>query len=283
MQVIAEHQTLSLRLAEQKRSGKTVALVPTMGNLHNGHLTLVKKAKQKADIVVVSIFVNPLQFGANEDLDKYPKTLQQDQQKLQALGVDFLFTPSAQSIYPHGLAQHSQVQVPELGAFHCGASRPGHFNGVSTVVTILFNICQPDIAVFGEKDFQQLAIIRKMTADLCLPITIESVCTERDVDGLALSSRNQYLDNAQRALAPKLYAVLQQAKKAIIAQQSIANVHQQSIDTLQEYGFDIDYFNIANASTLAPADHTDKSLVLLAAVKLGQTRLIDNISFSLNP
>lgn len=283
MHVIAEHQTLSAQLRQQKLNGKTIALVPTMGNLHNGHLALVKKAKQAADVVVVSIFVNPLQFAANEDLDKYPKTLAEDKAKLEALAVDFLFTPNTDNIYPDGLAQHSQVQVPSLGEFHCGASRPGHFNGVSTVVTILFNICQPDIAVFGEKDFQQLAIIKKMVADLCMPIDIQSVATARGEDGLALSSRNQYLSNAQRAIAPKLYHVLQQAKEAICQQQSFTDTHQHSITKLQEYGFEIDYFNIANAKTLAPAGNNDKHLVLLAAVKLGQTRLIDNISFSLNP
>lgn len=283
MHVIAQHQTLSAQLRQQKLNGKTIALVPTMGNLHNGHLALVKKAKQAADVVVVSIFVNPLQFGANEDLDKYPKTLAEDKAKLEALAVDFLFTPSTDDIYPEGLAQHSQVQVPKLGEFHCGASRPGHFNGVSTVVNILFNICQPNVAVFGEKDFQQLAIIKKMVADLCLPIDIQSVATARAEDGLALSSRNQYLSDAQRAIAPKLYQTLQQAKKAISEHQSFAETHQQSITKLQQLGFDIDYFNIANAKTLAPAGNNDKDLVLLAAVKLGQTRLIDNVSFSLNP
>jgi pantoate--beta-alanine ligase len=272
-----------LQLALEKVSHKSsIAFVPTMGNLHQGHLALVKEAKRRADVVVASIFVNPLQFGANEDLDKYPRTLEQDEEKLRTEGVDILFTPNSQTIYPQGLAQHSRVSVPELSRHHCGASRPGHFDGVTTVVNILFNIIQPDMAIFGEKDFQQLAIIRKMVSDLYMPIEILAVATGRAADGLALSSRNQYLSTEQRAAAPSLYQSLQHAREQVLSgQHSHADICQEAISSLEKVGFEIDYFNISDASTLDAASINSDNLVILAAAKLGTTRLIDNVSFSL--
>jgi pantoate--beta-alanine ligase len=264
------------------KANQRIAFVPTMGNLHQGHLSLVQKAKELAEVVVVSIFVNPLQFGPNEDLDKYPRTLEADQEKLEALGVDLLFTPTAESIYPEGLEQHSKVSVPKLGDFHCGASRPGHFDGVTTVVNILFNIIQPDIAIFGQKDFQQLAIIKKMVADLYMPIDIIGCPTGRAEDGLALSSRNQYLTEKEREIAPTLYQVLQQAQNLLVAGNDTVTIATMMREKLQSAGFIVDYCNIADAKTLGQVLENTEEVVILVAAKLGQTRLIDNVSFSLN-
>jgi pantoate--beta-alanine ligase len=191
-------------LGKHRRSGHSIAFVPTMGNLHEGHLDLVRKARRLCDVVVVSIFVNPLQFGPNEDLDAYPRTLAADKEKLFAEGVQVLYTPGVEEIYPEGMEAQTIVHVPDLGDTLCGNSRPGHFDGVTTVVSKLFNIVQPDVAVFGEKDFQQLSIVRKMVSDLCMPIEIVGVATGRDEDGLARSSRNGYLSPEQRRVAPIL-------------------------------------------------------------------------------
>lgn len=277
------HTIAALQSALEPHIEQTIALVPTMGNLHQGHLSLVEKAKQYADIVVVSIFVNPLQFGENEDLDSYPRTLQEDQEKLQACGANYLFTPNVEEIYPFGQAQQTQVSVPGISAHHCGASRPGHFDGVSTVVCKLLNIVQPDVALFGEKDFQQLAVIRKMVADLCMPIQIISVETCRDSSGLALSSRNNYLNVTERNIAPLLFETLQHCKAAILAQQdSTQAIRQKAVETLENKGFKVDYFNIADAQNLEDVNPNTESVVILVAAFLGNTRLIDNIHFPLN-
>lgn len=282
MQTLTTIQALQDQLQASSHHQR-IALVPTMGNLHDGHLSLVKRARELADIVVVSIFVNPLQFGANEDLDTYPRTLAQDQQKLEAAGVHFLFAPSAAEIYPNGQSTQTQVRVPVVSEGFCGSSRPGHFDGVSTVVCKLFNIVQPDIAVFGEKDFQQLAVIRKMTHDLCIPIEIIGVATYRADDGLALSSRNQYLSVTERNIAPLLYSSLLACQKAIIDTPSnVVPAIRKARENLEAAGFSVDYFAACDALTLAEPNSKTSEVAILVAAFLGNTRLIDNVYFSLN-
>ena len=267
-----------------KSAGKTVAFVPTMGNLHEGHIELVRKARQIADVVVVSIFVNPLQFGPNEDLDNYPRTLGADKEKLFAEGVSYLLFPDVEEVYPEGMESQAKVVVPDLTDTHCGASRPGHFTGVTTVVTKLFQMVQPDIAVFGKKDFQQLTIIKKMVTDLCMPIEILGVDTVRDVDGLALSSRNGYLSHAERAIAPVLHRTLQECREAIACDyDSYAVLEHHAIESLKTAGFSPDYFSICDAKTLKDVTVDTEQIVILAAAKLGNTRLIDNVTLTLNP
>ena len=275
------HSITELRtiLRSHRDKGRRIVLVPTMGNLHAGHIALVEEARNQGDFVVTSIFVNPMQFGANEDLDAYPRTLAEDQDKLAEAGNDLVFAPSANEIYPNGMDRHTQVLVPDLTELHCGASRPGHFTGVATVVTMLFNIVQPNVAVFGEKDFQQLAVIRKMVSDLCQPIEIVGVATHREDDGLAMSSRNGYLGINERRLAPRLYRALQATAEAIRQGScdfdglSAAASHQ-----LEKGGFKPDYFTIVNSDSLRPAGPADNRITILAAAYLGRTRLIDNIS-----
>ncbi|WP_323752209.1 pantoate--beta-alanine ligase [Marinobacter sp.] len=275
------HSLKELRriLRSYRQQEKTIALVPTMGNLHEGHISLVRKASEAADIVVTSIFVNPMQFGANEDLDSYPRTLAEDQDKLAPAGNTLIFAPPASEIYPDGLANQTKVVVPEVSEGHCGASRPGHFEGVATVVTMLFNMIQPNIAFFGEKDFQQLAVIRKMTRDLMMPIEIIGAPTIREDDGLAKSSRNGYLSDEERAIAPIVYKTLTHAAQQLEAgSNDFAALEQEARDTLTDAGLRPDYFNIVNSLTLKPAAEADTELTLLVAAFLGTTRLIDNIS-----
>lgn len=278
MLMIQDIAQLRALIRQWRSAGERVAFVPTMGNLHQGHLQLVDAAKQRADRVIVSIFVNPMQFGANEDLDNYPRTLEQDCQGLTEHGADAVFTPTPQLMYPRGLDVQTFVDVPLLGDFHCGASRAGHFRGVSTVVTKLFNLVQPDIACFGQKDYQQLAIIRQMVADLSMPIEIIGVATTRADDGLALSSRNGYLTAEQRGTAPALYRILQWMKQELNQGFSdLRLLEQQAKDQLSAAGFRPDYVNISNRQTLVPAVDLTSPLVILAAAHLGTTRLIDNI------
>lgn len=274
---------LRAAVSRARSEGKRIALVPTMGNLHAGHIALVEKATQRADFVVASIFVNPLQFGANEDLDKYPRTLVADQEKLVGAGCHLLFTPDVEEVYPDGMQQQTRVSVPLVSEGLCGASRPGHFEGVATVVCKLFNMVQPDLALFGEKDFQQLAVIRKLVRDLNLPIQVMGEPTVRAADGLALSSRNGYLNESQRALAPLLYRTLQQLAEEIRRQPSaqstlLAAARQQ----LEDAGLRPDYLELREAVRLREVQDGDRQLVLLAAVYLGTTRLIDNLQFSLD-
>lgn len=256
---------------------QTVALVPTMGNLHQGHLSLVKKAQQHADVVVVSIFVNPLQFGPNEDLDNYPRTLEADCRALEELGVDAVFTPQAEDVYPRGLAQQTRIEVPEISDILCGASRPGHFMGVATIVCKLFNMVQPDVAVFGEKDYQQLQVIRLMTQDLSLPITILGVPIARADNGLALSSRNGYLSEQQLATATTIYQTLQSSAAALKLSTDFSQVVSKAKEQLADAGFEVDYVEIRNADDLQPAQTNDPQWVILIAAKIGTTRLIDNL------
>ncbi|WP_252272831.1 pantoate--beta-alanine ligase [Pseudomonas subflava] len=273
---------LRAAVARARGEGKRIAFVPTMGNLHEGHVALVEKAGQRADFVVASIFVNPLQFGPNEDLAKYPRTLAADQDKLVAAGCHLLFHPDVDEMYPHGQAGQTRVGVPGVSEGLCGASRPGHFEGVATVVTKLFNMVQPDLAVFGEKDFQQLAVIRTLVRDLNMPIQIVGEPTVRAEDGLALSSRNGYLSTEQRAQAPALYRTLNELAEAIRGgNRDFAALMANGTASLAAAGFRPDYLEIREASSLRLAQADDRQLVILGAAFMGNTRLIDNLAFEL--
>lgn len=277
------HSLKELRsiLRNYRQQGKTIGLVPTMGNLHEGHISLVRKASEAADIVVTSIFVNPMQFGANEDLDKYPRTLQEDQDKLAEAGNTLVFAPSVEEVYPEGMARQTKVLVPEVSEGHCGASRPGHFEGVATVVAMLFNMVQPDVAVFGEKDYQQLAVIKKMVRDLMIPVNVVGAPTVREEDGLAKSSRNGYLSEEERATAPIVFQTLNRVAEQLQQGRSdFQALEQEAQNVLAEAGLRPDYFNIVSSQTLKPATDEDRELTLLVAAFLGTTRLIDNLSLS---
>ena len=284
MRTYSSNAQLQSALCGFRRNGQTIAFVPTMGNLHEGHLSLVRKARHLCDVVVVSIFVNPLQFGPSEDLDAYPRTLAADKEKLFAEGVQVLYAPDVEEIYPEGMQAQTIVHVPELGETLCGQSRPGHFDGVTTVVSKLFNVVQPDVAVFGEKDFQQLSIVRKMVNDLCLPIEIIGVATTRDEDGLAKSSRNGYLTFEQRRIAPVLHQTLNSYREAIACGfDNFLQLESHARMQLLSAGFDTDYFAIRDARTLRAVTKDTEEIAILAAARLGPTRLIDNMRLSLNP
>ncbi|WP_421355807.1 pantoate--beta-alanine ligase [Pseudocitrobacter faecalis] len=277
MLIIETLPLLRQHIRRLRMEGKRVALVPTMGNLHDGHMKLVDEAKSRADVVVVSIFVNPMQFDRPEDLARYPRTLQEDSEKLNKRKVDLVFAPSVQEIYPQGTENHTFVDVPGLSTMLEGASRPGHFRGVSTIVSKLFNLIQPDIACFGEKDFQQLALIRKMVADMGFDIEIVGVPIIRAKDGLALSSRNGYLTADQRKIAPGLYKVLSSVAEKLQNgerdQQEMIAIAEQD---LNEKGFRADDIQIRDADTLLDLTDSSKRAVILMAAWLGQARLIDN-------
>ncbi|WP_417349520.1 pantoate--beta-alanine ligase [Ferrimonas sp.] len=281
MQTISDIHRLHQQLKQWRSQGQTIAFVPTMGNLHSGHLLLVKEAKQRADRVVVSIFVNPMQFGAGEDLDAYPRTLEQDQASLVELGADLLFTPTPDLLYPKGLENQTFVEVPGISMLYCGESRPGHFRGVATVVCKLFNLVQPDLALFGMKDYQQLAVIRTMVRDLNMPIEILGIETVRDSDGLALSSRNGYLSADERQLAPELKRTLDWMAEKLNEDNDLCALEQQAADRLNSAGFSTDYIHICHAHSLEKAGSADKELVILAAAQLGRARLIDNLRVDL--
>lgn len=264
----------SWRLADE-----SIALVPTMGNLHAGHLQLVEVAQQHKQRVIVSIFVNPTQFGLNEDFDAYPRTEAEDKLKLEQKGVDLLFLPDIKIMYPKAMA--TVIKIKGLSKLHCGHSRPGHFSGVATIACKLFNIVQPDSAFFGQKDFQQFAVIDAMVQDLNIPVQITAVPTVRETDGLAMSSRNAYLSQQQRQIAPQLFQCLQVVCAAIMAGCVDFNqITGQQLEQLKKLGFEPDYLSICRQSDLLPATIEDYNLVVLVAAKLGDTRLIDNISFS---
>lgn len=276
-------EALRGHVADARRAGRRIGLVPTMGNLHEGHIALVHRARELSDFVVASIFVNPLQFGPAEDLDTYPRTLDADRRKLFDAGCDLLFHPRVGEVYPHGMDGQTRVSVPGLSEGLCGASRPGHFEGVATVVNKLFNMVQPDTAVFGEKDFQQLAVIRKMVADLNLPIEIVGLPTVRAADGLALSSRNGYLTPEQRALAPELARQMRALARTIRqGRTDYPGALEDARRALGELGFQPDYLELREPLSLRPAAPGDRRLVILAAAYLGQTRLIDNLAFDLD-
>ncbi len=275
MDIITDIPALRNRLATVNR----IAFVPTMGNLHDGHLALVKQAQQHADCVVVSIFVNPLQFGANEDLANYPRTLDADCEKLRSAGANVVFTPTEQVLYPQ--PQNIFVEPPPIAGQLCGASRPGHFRGVATVVLKLFNLVQPHVAVFGKKDYQQLFIIRRMVEQLAVPVKIVAGDTVREADGLAMSSRNGYLQPAQRLEAPRLYKALQQVVQAAQSgRRDFEAIQQQTAQYLTQLGWVVDYIEVRSAHTLLPPSAEERELVVLGAAKLGKTRLIDNIAFT---
>ena len=277
MLIIETLPLLRQQIRRLRMEGKRVALVPTMGNLHDGHMKLVDEAKARADVVVVSIFVNPMQFDRPEDLARYPRTLQEDCEKLNKRKVDLVFAPSVKEIYPNGTETHTYVDVPGLSTMLEGASRPGHFRGVSTIVSKLFNLVQPDIACFGEKDFQQLALIRKMVADMGFDIEIVGVPIMRAKDGLALSSRNGYLTAEQRKIAPGLYKVLSSiADKLQAGERDLDEIIAIAGQELNEKGFRADDIQIRDADTLLEVSETSKRAVSLGAAWLGDARLIDN-------
>ncbi|EEV7091750.1 pantoate--beta-alanine ligase [Escherichia coli] len=277
MLIIETLPLLRQQIRRLRMEGKRVALVPTMGNLHDGHMKLVDEAKARADVVVVSIFVNPMQFDRPEDLARYPRTLQEDCEKLNKRKVDLVFAPSVKEIYPNGTETHTYVDVPGLSTMLEGASRPGHFRGVSTIVSKLFNLVQPDIACFGEKDFQQLALIRKMVADMGFDIEIVGVPIMRAKDGLALSSRNGYLTAEQRKIASGLYKVLSSiADKLQAGERDLDEIITIAGQELNEKGFRADDIQIRDADTLLEVSETSKRAVILVAAWLGDARLIDN-------
>ncbi len=277
MLVVNNPAALREQIGQWHREGRAIAFVPTMGNLHQGHLTLVEEARRHGDKVVVSIFVNPLQFDKAEDLANYPRTLEQDCAALEAAGVDLVFTPTPEIMYPQGLASQTFVEVPGISSLLEGALRPGHFRGVSTVVTKLFNLVQPNVACFGEKDYQQLALIRKMVADMAMPIEIVGVPTVRAEDGLALSSRNGYLTAAERAIAPELARTMNWIAGQIEAGNShLPSLVAQASQRLDNAGFRTDAIDIVDADTLESASAESQHLVILMAAYLGKARLIDN-------
>lgn len=282
MQQLANIQALRSLTRQLRGEGKRIGFVPTMGNLHEGHLALVDEAHKHADEVLVSIFVNPMQFDRTDDLNNYPRTLDEDMVLLEARGVAGVFTPTPEMLYPQGLETMTRVEVPDLGERLEGGARPGHFTGVTTVVSKLFNLVQADVAVFGEKDFQQLAIIRKMVRDLDIPVEVLSLPTVRDADGLAKSSRNGYLNAEERAIAPRLHAVLRDVRSALEGgDKGFLALQKGAIEELEAAGFGPDYVEICNGDTLLPASVEDAHLVVLASAWLGKARLIDNLSLRL--
>ncbi len=260
-----------------KTQYKRIALVPTMGNLHEGHLTLVRKARELGDYVIVSIYVNPMQFGFNEDFSSYPRTFESDCYKLQAENVDAVFAPTSKVMYPEGKDEHTAIQVNALDGMHCGKSRPVFFTGIATVVCKLFNIASPDIAVFGEKDFQQLCVIKKMVRDLSLPVKVVGIPIVRAESGLALSSRNRYLSDKEMQIAPLLRQVIHQIADEIKrGNYDFDELSEKAKQQLTSFGFKPDYFNIVSQNTLKSSVDNDNSLIILTACMLGKTRLIDN-------
>ncbi|MCC7412550.1 MAG: pantoate--beta-alanine ligase [Gammaproteobacteria bacterium] len=280
MRTVNHVAALRAQVAQWRDDGEQVALVPTMGNLHAGHLALVERARQIAERTVVSVFVNPFQFVPGEDYEAYPRTPDADRIKLSEAGVDVLFMPTVDELYERGFEATTRVQVPALDGILCGASRPGHFTGVATVVTKLFNIVGPDYAVFGDKDFQQLLVIRRLVEDLCIPVDVVAVATVRERDGLALSSRNVYLTTEERITAPRLYLTVKEVADRLRDGPSaapLAELVQQARARLESNGFRADYVTIRRAADLGEPDPADTELVVLAAAWLGRARLIDHI------
>lgn len=276
MKTVETLEALRAALSDFRSRNKTIALVPTMGNLHEGHMRLVEQARAQADIVVTSIFINPTQFGENEDLSGYPRTLEDDKKKLISEGCHLLYTPTRAVMYPE--PDLTRVDVKKITTLHCGASRPGHFVGVATIVLKFFNQIQPDVAVFGLKDFQQFTVLKTMVDNLFLPVRMVGVDTGRADDGLAHSSRNNYLTADEREIAPALYRVLRETRAAIESGDTrFARLTRQAKEALTRAGFTPDYFNISRRIDLEPATDEDRELVILAAAFLGKARLIDNI------
>ncbi len=293
MLIIHNVSELREQLAGWKKQGETIAFVPTMGNLHDGHLALVKTAKLRAARTIVSIFVNPLQFSPDEDFSTYPRTLAEDVNKLTDYSVDMVFSPATETVYPSGEQQSTFIEVPGLSSMLEGAFRPGFFNGVATIVNKLFNIVQPDIALFGEKDYQQLLVIRQMVTDLNMPVQIQSVPTVREQDGLAMSSRNRYLDISQRGKSTLIYRSMLTLRGLVQQGMAFSAAEQQITEQLTQQSFEVDYLTICQSEDLGKPEFDSKAgysqakndnnnlLIILVAARLGQTRLIDNLRFNL--
>ena len=287
MQILDSIEPLQTEIARWKSQGSQIGFVPTMGDLHEGHLSLIRLAREKADRLVVSVFVNPLQFGPDEDFARYPRQLETDAGLLENAQADLLFAPGADEMYPDGEQAVRQVSAGELGNILCGVSRSGHFDGVATAVNRLFEVVQPDLAAFGQKDYQQLLVIRGLVAEQGLPVDIYSGPICREADGLAMSTRNRYLDEKDRAVAPRLYEELRAAAALLIARnegagkERRAQILRHSIENLAAAGFEPDYFELRRAVDLSVASEKDQELVRLTAVQLGETCLIDNLLFSL--
>ena len=271
------------QVAAWKREGLRIGFVPTMGNLHAGHFALVELAKQHSDKVVASIFVNPTQFGPNEDYARYPRTETHDIAGLSAKGCDAIFLPTADEMYPFGIRNYVQMHVPGITDILCGAHRPGHFNGVATVVARLFNMVQPDCAVFGRKDYQQLQVIRYMTREMSFPVQIVSAPTLRESSGLAMSSRNQYLSADEKTTAAGIYRTLQAMRVGYLSGKSLEHIEQEAVAMLEGAGFDVDYVDILSAELGKASRARSSGRVALIAARLGRTRLIDNLEFDLQP
>lgn len=279
MNTLHRLDALRSQLRQWRQAGQRIALVPTMGNLHAGHYSLIELARQHADRVVASIFVNPTQFGPGEDFERYPRTPEADAAGLAAAGCDLLWLPPLEAMYPLGLAQAVNIRVPGITELLDGAHRPGHFDGVATVVTRLFNQVQPDVAVFGRKDYQQLAVIRHLVQDLAFPIAIVPAPIRREADGLAMSSRNQYLNPDERAKAPLIHQTLQTMRAQLLQGAALAEVQDAALAALRAAGFAPDYAVILTPQFTSPAPHTNGPRVALIAARLGSTRLIDNLEF----
>jgi len=271
-------EELRAQLDDWRHQNDHIALVATMGNLHKGHLALVREAREHAERVVISIYVNPTQFGPGEDFEEYPRTLERDVRRLKSAGADLLFAPTDQTMYPFGIENATVISVPGLSQNFCGASRPGHFDGVTTVVARLFSLLIPDVAVFGQKDYQQQLLIRHMTEDLSLPVRIVTAPTVREDDGLAMSSRNSYLNDDERRQAPELYAALSGVGEALQSgNRDFEALEEGAARRLRDAGFDVEYFAVRRAQNLEIPDRDCDELVVLAAARLGRARLIDNV------
>lgn len=281
MKTVSEINDLRQQINTWRQQGLTIAFVPTMGNLHAGHISLITEAHRHADKVVASIFINPMQFGANEDIDSYPRTLNADQEKLTAAKTDLLFTPTPAIIYPKGLDKQSYVDVPNVSEGYCGESRPGHFRGVATIVCKLFNLVQPDVACFGLKDYQQVQVIQTMVEDLSMPIKIIPVETVREDNGLALSSRNGYLSDDEKKIAPALSHNIRWLAEQIQTDTDFIGLAKKAANFIDNAGLKTDYIHICHARTLQPASEDDTELVILAAAHCGKARLIDNLQVTL--
>ena len=278
MDIVTKIAAVREHVRRWRSEGRRVAFVPTMGNLHPGHVSLIEAARRHGDRFVASIFVNPMQFGPNEDFAHYPRTPTQDERMLAEAGCNLMFMPDVGEVYPNGSERATRVDVPGLSRILDGEFRPGHFEGVSTIVATLFHIVEPDVAVFGEKDFQQLTVIRRMVADLCLPVEIVGAPTVRDADGLAMSSRNQYLTPTERLVAPRIYETLQAAVKRLsTGDVEFASIERFGVEALTKVGMKPDYFAVRRAEDLGPPANDTKHLVVLTAARLGKARLIDNI------
>ena len=283
MESIFDVESLRAQSKAWRLSGLTVAIVPTMGNLHSGHLSLLDRAKDLADRTLVSIFVNPIQFGVGEDYDSYPSTIEEDLQKLEIAGVDIVFMPDLKELYPGGTEVDTRITVPEISDILCGEYRKGHFSGVATVVAKLLINSTPDYALFGEKDFQQVLVIRRMVVDMLLPVQIVSMPTCRETDGLAISSRNRYLSRQERGKSSAIYSALQSAVERLRnGAFTVEEIEQEGVISLTEMGMKVEYFSIRRQNDLLPVNSSDRNIVVLTAVWLGSARLIDNLKVTLD-